>query len=177
MSASKVYRGIYRSARISPCSRYRYSLYREILEPDYKCTEETAAFYLVNPSTADGLSDDHTVRKLYGFSRVLGVRKFYVVNVFAYRATHIEDLNVPDPVGPENYKAWNVAAIECDIHVIGWGRLNKLPVALQNEWMRGYNTLREWGRIPLCLGTNMDGTPKHPLMLGYETPFKPWGAA
>jgi len=68
-----------RSAVISDDGKYRYRLDRD-LGRDGK----TAAFIMVNPSTADAEVDDATIRKLIGFSQRLGFGRFIVGNKFAY---------------------------------------------------------------------------------------------
>lgn len=59
---------IKRSAWISSCGRYRYSLTRDWKrEGDF---DRTCVFVILNPSTADGSVDDPTIRKC--ISEVVG---------------------------------------------------------------------------------------------------------
>src|SRR5262245_43270667 len=89
---------IERDAVISTCGLYRYHLSRLWDE-----TLPRVAFIMLNPSTADALIDDATIRKCVGFAKKWGCGSLCVVNLFAYRATKPRDMmKVRDPVGPEN---------------------------------------------------------------------------
>src|SRR5437868_5145783 len=107
-----------RNAVISQCGRYRYVLTRQ-----GGTGERSAAFILLNPSTADATTDDPTIRRCIGFSRLWGCGRIAVLNLFAFRATQPGDLKrVADPVGPEN-KTWFGRSLD-DIDgpvVCGWG--------------------------------------------------------
>ena len=84
-----------KSAIISHCGKYRYRLDRMVSDsgPVY-------AFFGVNPSTADASVDDATVRKWRGFVQRWGGSRFIVGNVFAYRATDVNELaTAVDPFG------------------------------------------------------------------------------
>ena len=83
------------NAVISNCGMYRYRLDRMVSDsgPVY-------AFFGVNPSTADASVDDATVRKWRGFVQRWGGSRFIVGNVFAYRATDVNELaTAVDPFG------------------------------------------------------------------------------
>jgi hypothetical protein len=87
-----------RKARFSRCREYRYTL-----ERSWNSGKGTVLFIGLNPSTADHLRDDPTIRRCVRFARDWGFQKLIVVNLFAYRATYPEDLmQTPEPVGPKN---------------------------------------------------------------------------
>lgn len=131
---------------------------------------------MVNPSKADAEIDDHTIRKWYGFSDRLGIGRFIVGNLFAYRATNVDELKTAvDPVGPENDKHIEQIMKESDMCIVGWGQRGKLPGNLRDRWAVIYNMASWFGRRPLyCLGIAKDGHPLHPLMLSYESELLPW---
>ena len=76
-----------RSAELSPCNQYRYLLSRTLQQGTGTCT-----FVMLNPSTADGLKDDPTIRRCLGFASDWGFRHMQVVNLFAWRATYPKDM-------------------------------------------------------------------------------------
>lgn len=156
------------SAWISACGTYRYTLERQanLIGP-------RVTWLMLNPSTADASKDDPTIRKVVGFSRRLGAGAVTVVNLFAWRATKPKDClaNLADAEGPDNYKAVTRAAIAAERVICAWGA---------QPWAReqAVNVLGWIADRPLfCLGTNGDGSPRHPLMQPYAQPFVPFDAA
>jgi hypothetical protein len=160
------------SATISPCGRYRYTLHRRLGNP---IPSIKASVIMVNPSTADGVENDATIRKLIGFGERLCWSEFTVVNKFAWRATDVNELRTAvDPIGPLNDGYIAAAMMQTDITVLAWGRLKKLPIPL---WLRYRDILRmakALNRPLYCWGTCDDGHPRHPVMLAYETPLEIW---
>lgn len=159
------------SAILSACGKYRYRLEREVGMggPVY-------AYFGVNPSTADGSIDDATVRRWIGFTKVLGGRRLIVGNVFAYRAPVVRELRHPhDCVGPENMHHLNCIIGSADVLVPCWGSRDKLNKKLHGQLDALLRQLLASGKPVLCFGKTAGGDPKHPLMLGYETPLTPWG--
>jgi len=59
---------------------YRYHLWRTWDE-----TRPRLLWVMLNPSTADGETDDPTVRRCIGFSKGWGYGSIEIVNLFAYR--------------------------------------------------------------------------------------------
>lgn len=159
-----------RSAVISDDGKYRYRLDRD-LGRDGK----TAAFIMVNPSTADAEVDDATIRKLIGFSQRLGFGRFIVGNKFAYRATDVSELKTAaDPVGPANDTYLSQIMEAADIVIAAWGPLAKLPRNRRSRWNFVDHLALNHGKPLHCLGTAQDGHPRHPLMLAYDTPMSQW---
>ena len=77
------------TATISPCGSYRYTLTRDLglaMKPKRPCL-----FVMLNPSTADALMDDRTIRRCKGFATREGCTSLTVVNLFAFRATNPDD--------------------------------------------------------------------------------------
>ena len=84
-------------AVISDCGKYRYRLTRKW---GYG---RPCGFIMLNPSTADALHDDPTIRRCVGFAKAWGCGALIVVNLFAVRATSPREMmRADDPVGPEN---------------------------------------------------------------------------
>ena len=155
-------------AIISECGKYRYSLTRKWADGP-RCV-----FIMLNPSTADAIQDDPTIRRCIGFAKDWGCGELIVVNLFAYRATEPKDmLAADDPVGPENMeyvkRAVRLAAGEGDRYgmppagpvVCAWGA--------HGGHMGQDQTVRGWIEAelvtPMALAFTKDGQPRHPLYL------------
>ncbi len=135
---------------------------------------ESVLFVMLNPSTADGQTDDPTIRKCVGFAQRWGYDRIDVVNLFAYRATDPRALlrlpEADDPFGPRNQEIVKSAAFECGLIVYAWGTHG--GHLGQNETMRGWIE-GSTNKTPRTLGFSKDGYPRHPLMLSYQTVLVP----
>jgi hypothetical protein len=152
----------------SPAREYRYLLTR-IWDPAVK----PAVFLMLNPSTADALEDDPTIRRCTSFARREGAGGLIVVNLFAFRSTDPRALlRHPDPVGRDNGRFIRQAVGMGGTVVCAWGAA---PVAGE----RGREVAMELGRrgVPLfCLGTTSLGEPRHPLYLPKGAVLEAWQA-
>lgn len=158
------------SAIISPCGMYRYRLEREV-----QAEGKVFAYFGINPSTADASVDDATVRKWRGFTLRNGGRRFIVGNVFSFRATDVRDL-IHDKVDcdAEHWRHIRQIVADADILVPCWGARSKLPPGKFKRPEVLMQCLVESGKPVMHFGTTKSGDPKHPLMLGYDTPLTPW---
>lgn len=150
-------------AELSADGQYRYRLWRGVggVNP-----ERTVAFVMLNPSTADAMLDDPTIRKCMGFARRWDFGRIEVVNLFAWRATNPKDLpTVADPVGAENNRTIVERCLAADWVIAAWGT-DKFAQARAREVTR---TLTCNGIHLRCLKTSKDGHPWHPLYVPYET--------
>src|SRR5690348_16775302 len=86
VSTASMFPEMTRRCVLSPCGTYRYVL-EEILPKG----TGSLAWIMINPSTADGLLDDATIRKVRGFTERLGFGRWFVINLFAFRAVDIRD--------------------------------------------------------------------------------------
>lgn len=155
------------AAVLSNCGTYRYRLDRG--------EGRALMFLMVNPSTADADHDDATIRKCRGFAERAGFARIVVGNLFAYRATDVNELRkARDPIGPENDQHLAVMLREADMVIAAWGSLSKLPEVLRRRWR---DVVHLADRVPhqmKMLGRCLDGHPKHPLMVGYYAKIEPW---
>lgn len=158
------------SAVLSPCGAYRYRLDRTLDRG-----QGAAVFIMVNPSTADAEQDDPTIRKCIGFSKRLGAAQLIVGNLFAFRATDVNELRrASDPVGPDNDKHLREILRLADWVIVAWGASAKLPEVLRKRWTTVVRLIDKVGKPISCIGTCADGHPKHPLMVGYDAPIRKW---
>ncbi len=119
-----------------------------------------------NPSTAEEVVNDPTIRKDVGFAQRLGYGGLLKLNVGGYRATDPKKwYAAPDPYGPENSVAHLLEYLEkfkVNETALAWGkcvgrfrsRANAIAANIPNA---------------MCFGKNSDGTPRHTLMLSYST--------
>ncbi len=160
------------SAIISECGAYRYRLERDHIGP------VTVAVVMVNPSTADGQTDDATIRKLRGFGQRHQWGRIIVGNLFAYRATDVRQLaHTADPIGRENDDHLIQMFAEAHQVIVAWGPLAKQPKQWRNRYMNVLSLIDGAGLDPYCIGAPAkDGHPRHPLMLAYAEPIQKWSA-
>ena len=154
------------SAVISPCGRYRYRLDRQLVEPDPEHQMPTALFIMLNPSTADDVLDDQTIRRCITFAQREGCDRLTVVNLFALRSTNPAALETAaDPIGPEN-DAYLAQAIQghSGIVIAAWG-------AHAIARARGEALNAKYGPF-LCLGTTLGRAPRHPLYVRADHPLE-----
>lgn len=152
-------------AHISEDGRYRYSLMRTW------ASGRVLPFIMLNPSTADALVDDPTIRRCVAFAVDLGYSGIKVRNLFAYRtrspqellAAHTDGVDVVGPLNDSLLKEMLAHAQRNAIPVIaGWG--NALPPKVMKprvDWLKGC-----YGSWALhSLGVTKAGHPRHPLYL------------
>lgn len=147
------------TAMLSNDGRYRYMLQRQWESGD---DAKLVLFVGLNPSTADGCTDDPTVRKCIGFSKRWGYGGFYIVNLFAFRTKSPKEMMATsvDPVGPNNDFYIDEFARRCDLVVAAWG-VNGSHMGRDKVVAARLNNLQ-------CLGRTKDGHPRHPLYVPYS---------
>lgn len=147
-------------ATFSPCTRYRYTLWRT-----WDASKPPCLFLMLNPSTADAIDNDPTVERCQRRALAIGFGGLVVCNIFAYRSTDPGALyGLDDPVGPENNAAILEQASRAGLVVCGWGKHG----ALHGRGNAVLAMLRSAGVKPHALQINGDGSPKHPLYVGYQ---------
>jgi hypothetical protein len=147
-------------ATFSPDRFYRYSLFRV-----WNTSKPQLVFVLLNPSQADELKDDPTVKRCIARALNAGFGGIEIVNLFAMRSTYPYSLaTAPDPIGPDN-NSWIAGAVGRSALVIcGWGKAGKLHD--RGDFV--LRLIRHVGGIPHALKLNADGSPQHPLYLSYS---------
>ncbi len=139
-----------KDAKLSDDQVYRYQLTRIWDE-----TKPKVLFIMLNPSTADALEDDPTIRRVVNFAESWGYGSVYVANLYAFRSTDPKGLKTTsDPIGPENRQHIQELVGLVDRVIYAWGNKEKEP-----EW------LRELITTPYCIAHSTKGIPKHPLYL------------
>ena len=124
------------------------------------------AFVCLNPSTADEVQDDPTVRRCIRYAKDWGYGGMAMLNLFAFRATDPEAMKrAKDPVGPEN-----------DIYLSEWSAGARVTVCAWGA--QGVFLGRDKEVLPLLhrphyLALTADGQPRHPLYLKAALKPKP----
>jgi len=157
-----------RSAWLSECQKYRYTLART-----WRKKGLLFAYFGINPSTADANIDDATVKKWIGFTERNGGRGFIVGNVFSYRATNVKELaKCHNPTGGMANASHILTIIKkADVLVPCWGNASKVPAHLRHNISDLMSLLIESGKPIKIFGKTKSGDPRHPLMLSYNTPL------
>lgn len=147
-----------RSAVFDETEVYRYSLKR-IWLPEKEAPRKIV-FVMLNPSTADHLKEDPTIKRCMVFSFGRHYDEMEIVNLFALRATDPADMKAHvDPVGPKNDEYIRKACGSAETVVCAWG-------AHGDHLGRAASVRNLLPDVPLrCFGTNAGGSPKHPLYL------------
>ncbi len=166
-----------RSAEFSQCRRYRYTLL--IVWDDALPLMQVIG---LNPSTADEVVDDPTVRRCKGFARREGCGGLMMTNLFAFRATDPDVMKAQVlPIGelisqkPNctmgildqiNDQHLTHAASGCRIVVAAWG--------IHGVHLGRAEQVKDLIPGMKCFGLTREGHPKHPLYLAKITPLIPY---
>lgn len=151
-------------ANFSEDGVYRYALWRlwgeNVVTPHNRLT-----WIMLNPSSANEVEDDPTIRRCQSFARAWGHSGVYIVNLFAYRSTDPKKLRkVADPVGPKNNMVILSSVLHSSRVVAAWGIHGSLLARADKvmDLLAPHCSL-------LCLGRTKGGQPRHPLYLRQNT--------
>ena len=150
------------SAILSADGKYRYRLTRDF----GMVGVDTCCFIMLNPSTADAIQDDPTIRRCIGYAKALGCGELTVVNLFAYRSTDPEALYALSKdvaIGPENDRHIAEACNASHIIICAWGNHGQ-HMGRANDVLKLIRA--QQGARPMALKINAkSGQPAHPLYL------------
>lgn len=155
-----------RDAWLSRCGKYRWTLTRT-------WGDGPAAWWvMLNPSTADALVDDPTIRRCVGFSQREGCGSLVVVNLFSLRTTRPVHLTEHEnPIGSETPRLLRQAADHAragGLTVAAWGA-HAITRWLSIGTLAQFSDGASW-----CLGKTKGGHPRHPLYVRADRPLEPW---
>ena len=125
-------------------------------------------FIMLNPSTADDLFDDATIRRCIGFAKRWGYSGLVVTNLFAFRATDPNDLrtaisvNRALAIGEGNDEYIQREARASDATVCAWGDNCDVLPHRDLDVIAGLR----W-RDLLCIRRTVKGNPAHPVREPY----------
>jgi hypothetical protein len=142
---------INKSAVFSSCRKYRYSLTRS-----WNSADGYVLFIGLNPSIADEMVDDPSLKRCINFAKDWGYGGLIMVNLFAYMATYPSELKKATlPIGKENNKHILNGYQKSQLTVIAWGNDGYL-LGRDKEVLAIIEN-------PMCLNINKSGQPAHPL--------------
>jgi len=145
------------TADFSDCQTYRYTLTRT-----WDSSIAPLVMLMLNPSTADQVVNDPTVERCQRRAKRMGAGGLVVVNIFALRSTDPDRLyHHEDPIGPRNDQSILDACAGAMIVIGAWGTHG----AFKGRGDQVAAMVRDAGFELHALGTNKDGSPKHPLYL------------
>jgi len=158
------------ACEFSPCRRWRYLLARR-----WNVKRGTVQFIGLNPSRANEISDDNTVRKCVAFAMRWGYGGMVMTNLFAFIATDPAEMKLAaSPV--EEMEGRNDAAIrralEASTLVVAmWGN-HGAHLGRANA-VRSLIQAAASHTPVMCFGENASGEPTHPLYLPNATKLRP----
>lgn len=140
-------------ATFSKDKRHRFSLWRV-----WDKEKGMVLFIGLNPSKADEVRDDPTVKKCALYAKSWGYGGLFMGNCFSLRSSLPEALFQTNPVdGLANDEALKEMESKSKIVIACWGRLGCYL----------HRSEQVYGMFPhlYCLGTTKSGEPSHPLYL------------
>ena len=170
-------------AAFSACGAYRWLLHRPIAL-DYHSPDRHRVLLFVglNPSRADGLRDDPTLRRLQRFSQRWGYHHLVVLNLFARISPSPSQLTrCAEPIGAENdliLRSWfDQWALQPAWDLwLGWGRGGGFKQRDQTvlKMLREVGKQRDRLPPPFVTGLTKAGYPRHPLYLPKDVQRVVW---
>lgn len=162
-----------RGAELSRDEVYRWTLWRQ-----WALERGTVAWLMLNPSTADAMTDDPTVRRCTLFSQAWGYGRLMIVNLYPFRSSspvQCRRWSRWEDRGPD----WSVRdALQENLEVIeraGRGAALRVAAFGAGDWFvdwaeqcaEAFAQPNACGDLRLfCLGINKDGGPLHPMARG-----------
>ena len=148
---------------ISPCGLYRYHLWRQWGADSLW----RLLFIMLNPSTADALAPDNTIRACIRLAKLLGFHGIDVGNLFALRNKNPAALlTAADPIGPDNDVWLRRLIARSPSPIVAWGRGGRAARLVPPRVVRLQELFAELQAQQVrCYGRNLDGSPRHPLYL------------
>lgn len=143
-------------------ANYRFTLTRRWLTG-----EGCVNFVMLNPSTADEMTDDATIRKCIGYAKRWGFNRLVVTNLFPFRATdpkRLQDCISASYIiaigGEENDRCVAQEAMSSQLVVAAWGTFKTPRANFVLQTLRGINDVH-------CIGTTKENLPLHPCRPAY----------
>ncbi|MBB3297839.1 MULTISPECIES: DUF1643 domain-containing protein [unclassified Rhizobium] len=149
-------------AAISDCT-----LYRDELRRVWDSTKPFLVVCMLNPSDADHLRNDPTVRVLIWFAKLWGYGGLIIVNLHAFRSPSPKEMmRAKDSIGPRCNEfidgAFIIARYQNTPVLAAWG--NGGDYLGRDKWFM--HRARQQLVDLVCLGLTKDGFPKHPMARG-----------
>lgn len=164
----KLFQNVERTAFISPCERYRPALGRH-----WNRDLGYVLFIGLNPSTADAMQDDPTIRRCMRFAYDWGYGGIEMGNIFDWRSTDPKKLPRSSfAVSDKNDPCLRVRAGKAKLVIAAWGAVPWAEWRIRDVFRNVFDELVcRW----YCLGHTKDDYPRHPLYVpGKQQPELFW---
>lgn len=170
------------TAVISEDGRYR-SILTRIIDPG---NDRPLVVCGLNPSTATATDDDQTINKEIKFTKAWGCGMLFKVNAYDFRAREPDDMFLAKKMGAvistkrEHLSKLFMPTTNDEAIVMALSIVQRLNGILLVAWGNNIEPERQqtlgtfFGPFALCIATNKNGTPKHPLYLPDNSTYKPW---
>lgn len=154
-----------RSAEITPCG-----LYRVWLERSWDRGKPPLVVCMLNPSTADGQTEDPTLVALIHFATLWGYGGLIIVNLYGWRSpSPAAMMREPARSTDLNRRRGREAMLAAMVYgdggrmLVAWGNDGNF----EGEADRFAEFAADQVGVELvCLGTTLSGAPKHPMARG-----------
>jgi hypothetical protein len=159
------------TATFSDCERYRYRLTRT-----WDDSKPAVCYLMMNPSTATEVDNDNTIERCQRRAVALGFGGIVIVNVFPYRLTDSRQLKFVDDLIGDMDEADDAIAYgvrDTAMTICGWGEHNELILPRVQHVLTMLTELGLAGKLH-AIAVNGDGSPRHPLYVGYAKQPQPW---
>ena len=147
-------------AEFSEGFKYRYALWRI-----WDRSKPIVMFIGLNPSTANAVEDDATIRSVRRISEHNGYGGFYMMNCFAYVSKNPADLKL-EVNNRVNDRWLHKIAAKCKTVVFAWGNFD---VVIKTG--RYWEMWQMFSDRAMALSQNKNGSPKHPLYCKSKSAF------
>ena len=146
--------------------RFRYALWR-FWEP----SGDKLFFLGLNPSTANDIKDDPTIRRLIGFAKSWGFGGLFAGNLFSLVSADPANLwftpSPEQPNGPNDSAIKRMRELSTKV-MVGWGNEGR------NAGTRPGEVLALIGQPVFCIKTTKAGEPGHPLYMPLSSQLQPY---
>lgn len=141
-------------ADFSEDRKYRHSLWRIWDE-----SKPLIMFIGLNPSTANEVGNDPTIRRVISFAKSWGYGGVYMMNLFSFVTPYPAELKKNEKYLNQfqNFSEIESIAKGCDKIIFAWGNFEEAIDAGKEISFKFPNAY--------CLGKNKNGSPKHPLYI------------
>lgn len=128
-------------------------------------------FVGLNPSTANGIKDDPTIRRLVGLAKIWGFGGLFCGNLFSLVSANPDVLWLEpcteQPNGPTDTALKQMKALCCKV-MVGWGNEGR------NAGKRPDEVIALLGEPVYCIKTTAIGEPIHPLYMPKSSTLIPY---
>jgi hypothetical protein len=161
-------------ASISGDGQFRYRLWRNLQASLENGSKGTVVFVMLNPSTADAIENDPTIRRCINFAMDWGYTKLEVVNLSPVRTKSPDELiwkkeEWQMPWDVQNHWVVEEVIDQADLVVAAWGA-NVVRCDLETRAQDVIDYCEEL----YVLGLTKSGHPRHPLYVPKGTQPTRW---